>query len=139
MSPVYRLVKVFPAHSHPSKIVEYACFSTAVSRLAHERQRLLEGHLTSREFLLVDLKRATSVQYISQELGMRRSGKLFGFGEILLGFGELLSLSVSDPFHHCFTHRDICGNKRGGKRLSQDREGLLGIRLGKEYLRFKYF
>src|SRR5207253_9126772 len=68
MSPVYRLVKVFPAHSHPSKIVEYACFSTAVSRLAHERQRLLEGHPTSREFLLVDLKRATR----SEE---RREGK----------------------------------------------------------------
>src|SRR6266568_5421538 len=69
---------------------------------------------------------------------MRRSGKLFGFVEILLRFGELLSLSVGDPLHHCFARRDICGTKRGGKRFSQDREGFLRIRLIKEYLRFEY-
>src|SRR6266704_3009328 len=72
------------------------------------------SHLAFREFLFVNLKRASSVQYISQELGMRRSGKLFGFVEALLRFGELLSLSVGDPLHYCFAHRDICGKKRSG-------------------------
>ena len=70
---------------------------------------------------------------------MRRSGKLFGFAEILLRFGELLSLSVGDPLHHCFAHRDICGTKRGGKRFPQDPKGLLIVRLIKEDLRFQYF
>ena len=67
MRPVYSLVKTFPAHSHPSKIVEHTGFPIAVSFLAHERQRLLEGQLAFREFLFVNLKRASSVQYISQE------------------------------------------------------------------------
>src|SRR6266576_3819758 len=70
---------------------------------------------------------------------MRRSGKSFGFGKILLRFGELLSLPVGDPFHHCFAHRDISATKGGGKRFSQDRKSLLKIRLIKEYLCFQYF
>ncbi len=105
----------------------------------HKRQRLLESQLAFSEFLFVDLKRASSVQYISQELGMRRSGKLLGFGEILLRFGELLSLSVGDPLHHCFAHGDICGSKRGRKRFSQDPKGLLIVGLVKEDLCFQYF
>ncbi len=42
---------------------------------------------------------------------MRRSGKLFGFVQILLGFEELLTLSVGNPLHHRFAHRDIRANK----------------------------
>jgi hypothetical protein len=69
---------------------------------------------------------------------VRRSGKLFGLVQIFLGFKELLTLSVGNALHHCFTHSDICGGKRGGKRFSQERKGFLIIRLVKEYLRFQY-
>src|SRR5882757_4857231 len=123
------------AHCHSCKIVENAHFPIRVLFPFHKRQRLLKGHLASKEFLFVHFERTAGVQNIWQESVVRCSRQSLGFTYSCLRFDKLLSLSVRDSLHHRVAHRNVWGDERSGKRVPQQRKSILIVRLVKKNLR----